>query len=348
MEEQRFCIKPYEFFEIGSYGNCYLCCRHYNDSYCIGNILEQSFQDVWNGEKATKFRQAIVDGTYKYCDTNICLMNTGKRIDSPLADYPKEVSLCYDNTCVQQCVYCRDEAQIMSKEEQEKWDALIEPMFIPMLQNAELVTVNVAGEVFISNHSKKLIKRVAEVYPNIKFAIITNGILCSEENLIKLGIADKITDIRISIPSCIRKTYNKIVRNGNFDSVIRNLEFVSKLKKEGKINAFSVNCVLSSWNYKDLIPLAEYTKELGAFLHLLIAKDMGQGTKFLKQIDKYTITNPTHPEYNNFINVMNAPIVKDSPHVLINDSFKNLKKVSFANVVKNRINFYKKYGFKKD
>ena len=175
MSENRFCVKPYIFFEIGTDGFCYFCSRLWNDSYCIGNILEQSFEEVWNGQKAREFRQSIIDKNYKYCDTNLCLIQTCKPIETSIAEYPEEVSLCYDNTCVQQCVYCRDEPHIMSKEDQAKWDALIEPVLIPMLKNAKLVTVNVAGEVFISEHSKKFIKRIAEVYPNIKFELTNNN-----------------------------------------------------------------------------------------------------------------------------------------------------------------------------
>lgn len=345
MAENRFCEKPYVFFEIGTDGFCYFCSRLWNDSYCIGNILERSFEDVWNGKEATEFRKTIIDKTYKYCDTHLCIMPTCKGYESPVAPYPEEVSLCYDNTCVQQCVYCRDEPHIMSKEDQAKWDALIEPVFIPMLKNAKLVTVNVAGEVFISEHSKKLIKRIAEVYPNIKFAIITNGILCSEENLKKLGIADKIVDIRISIPSCIEETYNKIVRNGNFESAMKNIKYVSELKKQGLIKVFHLNCVLTSWNYKDLIPMTKFAKEVGACVHVMIAKDMGQGTKFLSQLEKYIITNPTHPEYNEFVKIMNNPIIKENDDFLINDGFKHLRPNSFVDVIKNKMNFYKKYGW---
>lgn len=346
MTNDEFCIKPFKFFEIGSYGDCFLCCRIWQDNYCLGNIFEKSFDEIWNGTKATECRQSIIDDVYKFCDTKKCLKITGEKQESAVAPYPEEVSLCYDNTCVQQCVYCRDEPQIMSKEEQKKWDKLIEPVFIPMLKNAKLVTVNVAGEVFISNHSKKLIKRIAEVYPDIKFAIITNGILCSEENLNSLGIADKIHDIRISLPSCIESTYNKIVRNGNYKAVMENLNFVSKMKKQNKIAIFYINYVLSSLNYKDFIPMAKLAKELEADIVTLIVQNSGQNTKFLREIDKYLINEPTHPEFNNFIKIMNNPIIKDNPHIFINDSFKNLKPNSFSQVIKNKINFYKKYGLK--
>ncbi len=343
--KNQFCIKPYQFFEIGSYGDCYCCSRLWNDSYCLGNILEEGFDNVWNGEKAQAIRQSIIDKNYKFCDTNVCIMPRGKEITSPIADFPEEVSLCYDNTCVQQCIYCRDTPQVMSKEEQEKWDALIEPVFIPMLQKAKLVTVNVSGEIFISEHSKKLVKRIAEVYPNIKFAIITNGIMCSEENLKDLGIADKIVDIRVSIPSCKEETYNKVVRNGDFHKVMKNLEYISSLKKQGLIKVFHINCVIHSLNYKDLVDLAKYAKKLGSCLNAMIVKDMGQNTKFLNQIDKYLVTSTEHPEYNEFVKIMNNPIIKNNDEFLMNDSFKNLRPLSFMKIIKNKINFYKKYGW---
>ena len=74
MTNNRFCIKPYVFFEIGTDGYCYFCSRLWNDSYCIGNILEQSFQDVWNGDKAKELRQSIIDNNYKFCDTNLSVL----------------------------------------------------------------------------------------------------------------------------------------------------------------------------------------------------------------------------------------------------------------------------------
>lgn len=343
--KNQFCVKPYEFFEIGSFGYCYCCSRLWNDSYCLGNILEQSFDQVWNGEQAQAIRKSIIEKNYKFCDTNVCIMPCGEETDSTIADFPEEVSLCYDNTCVQQCIYCRDEPQVMSKEEQDHWDALIEPVLLPMLQKAKLVTVNVAGEIFISEHSKKLVKRIAEVYPDIKFAIITNGILCSEENLKQLGIADKIVDIRVSIPSCKEETYKKVVRNGDFHKVMKNLDYISSLKKQGLINVFHLNCVVHSINYKDLVDMTKYAKSLGACLNAMIVKDMGQNTEFLNQIDKYLITSKTHPDYNNFVKIMNNPIIKNNNDFLMNDSFKNLSPLPITTVIKNKINFYKKYGW---
>lgn len=53
----------------------------------------------------------------------------------------------------------------------------------------------------------------------------------------------------------------------------------------------------------------------------------------------------THPEYNKFVEIMNNPIIKDNAEFLINYSFKHLHPNLFASVIKNKINFYKKYGW---
>ena len=45
---------------------------------------------------------------------------------------------------------------------------------------------------------------------------------------------------------------------------------------------------------------------------------------------------------------MNNPIIKENDDFLINDSFKHLTPLSIKEVIKNKINFYKKYGWNKD
>lgn len=343
---QDFCKKPFAFFEIGTDGYCYCCSRLWNDSYCLGNILEDGYEAVWNGEKAQEIRRTVIDHSYKYCDLDICFIDKSDPYESVIAPDPEIVSFCYDTTCTQKCVYCRDEIQGLNKEQQEKWDSLIEPCFIPMLKNAKQVVIGVAGEVFTSSHTKKLIKRIAEVYPNMQFAILTNGIYCTKENLESLGITDKITDIRVSVPSTNEKVYNSIVRNGNHKQLMENLRYIAKLKKQGLIKVFHLNCVISSLNYKGLIDLTKLAKELDASVNAMIVKNMGQNTKFMQNFDKYLVTSTSHPEYNKLVKILKNPILADDKYFIINDHFRHLKPVSFIDEIKNRYNYIRKYGWK--
>ena len=39
---------------------------------CVGNLLESSLEEIWNGEMANKVRQTILDGSYSCCNKVAC------------------------------------------------------------------------------------------------------------------------------------------------------------------------------------------------------------------------------------------------------------------------------------
>ena len=47
-----FCPAPFQEMEIFSDGSVYVCCPSWNEYYSIGNVFENSVEDVWNSEKA--------------------------------------------------------------------------------------------------------------------------------------------------------------------------------------------------------------------------------------------------------------------------------------------------------
>jgi len=58
------CPMPWSHVGIEPNGNVTACC-YVPISY--GNINEQSFYDIWNGEKANKLRNAVTQGDNKFC-----------------------------------------------------------------------------------------------------------------------------------------------------------------------------------------------------------------------------------------------------------------------------------------
>ena len=59
------CTVPWRMIIIGVQGNIAACCNLPN--YSLGNINEKSFEEIWNGEKATKLREAIKTGNNSIC-----------------------------------------------------------------------------------------------------------------------------------------------------------------------------------------------------------------------------------------------------------------------------------------
>ncbi len=336
-----YCSKPFEEFEIDVDGNCYCCCRWWNNAYCLGNIFEQSFDEIWNGNAAQRLRESILDGSYKYCNTNICLKSFNDNINySLITDYPTEISLCYDYTCTAKCVFCNDEVKKMSQDECNKWKIIEETKLIPLFQNAKFIRLNMTGELFVSEHSKDFVRNITEKYPDIKFEIVSNGIYASKENIQELGIENKIESIKFSLPSMNIKTYNKLVRNGNLGNVLENLEYISHLKKYGKINDFRLNFVVCSLNYKEILDYLYKAKLLGAVVDFMMLSKNNESTAFLKKYDRYNVLSPKHPDYNSFISIINSPKIKKFDNANINQEFYKLKKVSFISRILNIIKFY--------
>lgn len=336
----KYCSKPFEEFEIDVDGKCYCCCRWWNNSYCLGNILEQDIEEIWNGAAAQELRRSILEGDYKYCNIKECLPNHSDKVKyEKITNYPLEISLCYDYSCTAKCVFCNDSVKVMSQKEADKWNGIIDTKLIPLLKNAKFVRLSMVGELFVSKHSINLVKRISKQYPNIRFEIVSNGIYASEENIKNLDIENKIASIKFSVPSFKNSTYKKLVRNGNLSAVKNNLEYISYLHKNNKLPDFRLNFIISSVNYKETIEYVEYAKKLGAEVDFLLLDKRDESTTFLKNFDKYNVANPKHPDYNHFIDIINSPKLKQYKNFHINPNILAMKKVSLTTQVKNTLKY---------
>ena len=67
------CLNPFTRLEITLNGSCYFCCPSYvKNEEPIGNIFNQSVEEIWYGEKATEFRKSVLDDSYSKCNLNVC------------------------------------------------------------------------------------------------------------------------------------------------------------------------------------------------------------------------------------------------------------------------------------
>ena len=64
----KVCKEPFENIEITIDGNVYFCCSHDIEGKSIGNIYSQSFEEIWNSQKAIEMRTQILNNNYSYCN----------------------------------------------------------------------------------------------------------------------------------------------------------------------------------------------------------------------------------------------------------------------------------------
>ena len=301
------CKFPFSVAEIDWDGNVYGCCAGYFIGYSFGNIFEQPFDEIWNGEKAQEFRKQFLEREFKHCNFSICPKEFSKSITPTLiAPYPKRVQLNYDSVCNARCIYCRDHH---FRNDTSKFEEHFDDIIVPLLKNASLVNVTASGEIFASNYAKGLTQRITKIYPDLKFYIYTNGILCDEKHLKEYGIWDKVDYFVVSLPAITEKTYNKIVLEGDFKKVIKNIKFLGKLKKENKISNLIINFVVTSLNYKEMPKMAKFAKNNHATISFVKLNKLENNKTIY---DSIAIANPEHPEHEEYLKVLRQPIFTES------------------------------------
>ncbi len=318
--KKSICKYPFLHLEIDFDGYVYCCCPDYTNFYSFGNIFEQSFKEIWFGEKWQKFREDIVAHGYSNCNTSLCagLDDTQffKGDKLPELTYPQHITLSVDSTCNCQCVMCRDWALVLKKFERKRLKRAVSE-FLEMVKHAEFVTLDGAGEVFASSFYKKFIRRAVEANPKLKFYILTNGILCNEKNIKDFGLEGRIYDVTISLHAACKRTYNRIVRKGNWEEVIKNIEYLSQLRDKNQIKSLNFTFVLSSLNYRDLPKFIEFAKGYNANVNIWPVR-ANNSCEFCENIAYYDISDVKHPKHKLLKKVLENSIVRES-HLLINE-----------------------------
>jgi hypothetical protein len=69
--KESFCDWPFRKLEVATGGACYLCCPGWLP-LTVGNVKQQSFEQIWNSQPAKDIREAIVDGSFRFCSKIHC------------------------------------------------------------------------------------------------------------------------------------------------------------------------------------------------------------------------------------------------------------------------------------
>lgn len=325
---------------------------------CVGNLLESSLEEIWNGEMANKVRQTILDGSYSCCNKVACphCANdslpdlTEEEVDKikAVGKVPTEFDAAFDYICNHACPSCRHEVFCPSKEYLSNMETIIEKCYDAFV-HADLLLLNGNGDCFASNKIMDLLSNLSPENDNFKLELQTNGALCDTKHWQKIEHLEKYgIDIIVTPNSFERQTF-KYLSGGfdNVDKVIQNLYFLKELRKENRIKKFDISIVVQDTNYK----------ELPAFVHRCI-EDFECDRVIVKPVyywfaltpEEYwfkDILNPKHPYFNDYMEVLKDPILQHEK-VFFWGGAKNIHKEKehpahnfkmyfdvFANIMKN-------------
>jgi len=323
MGKRPACLRPFFEVSIHQSGATYFCCDGYTN-YSIGNIYEQPFDEIWNGEKARGVRRQMLLGDMSYCKFGIggCNMRDaegesviGRKFSEEEMEEcreemppPKVVRFSYDYECNARCITCRRGIYANSEKMHDFLNSHIDKTFLPMMKGAEKVYTSGSGDPLASRHTRKLLKCIMKRYPDIKIELHTNGILASEDNFKKLGLISpdgscRVCGLLISIHAATKKTYDKIVRNGDWDAVMNNLKWLSEMKKQNKgMRGFTLNFTLQSINFREVPDFIELAHKFGGIPAIWEYRNFGaQNEKGYREL---SVSDPRHRDHSKLVKVL--------------------------------------------
>ncbi|GHV55574.1 hypothetical protein FACS1894182_00080 [Bacteroidia bacterium] len=275
------------------------------------------------------------------------LASIGYHSDGTLQCYPRYVRFSHDLSCNHRCTMCRPDFIVNSKERNEQLDALIPTHLLPMLKDASDIALNGEGELFASKHCRNFVRKITEKYPDIFFSLHTNGTLCDEKNMQELGILNRLKHVEVSIHAATEKTYRTITRSDHFHRVWKNVEYLAKLKKEGKLKSLELIFVVQALNYIEMKAFLQRAIDLDCIAKFWIAKhyensasrsELYRDNKMLPPEKRQVayLFNVSHPEWETFIKMLTDSIF-DSKHCLFTQTLAKIRKPSLQYRIKNKI-----------
>jgi MoaA/NifB/PqqE/SkfB family radical SAM enzyme len=319
----KFCNKPFETLSIRDDGSCWMCCTSWLP-YSIGNLNEQSFEEIWHGEVATIIRESILDGSFRYCNHTVCGDISDNRLpnieDTPKpAEFPTHIMFENDASCNLTCPSCRTE-KIYDYEgaDYERKLALhykiINAVFDKPHDKHITLDITGSGDPFGSKIFRDfLVNFDPTPWPNLILDLQTNGVMLTPAYWRRISKwHSKIRAIRISFDAAREETYDVVRRGGHWPTLLDNCDYINNEISNNPNIYVLTQYVVQDLNYKEMkdyaqLVLDRFPNFYSVDFQLVIDWNTWDKTTY----EQRTIWKTTHPEYAEFQKMLADPIFKN-------------------------------------
>jgi len=336
--EGRICPTPFVQMDVLE-TSAHLCCASWLGT-SVGDLSEGTEWDaVWNSDTAQAIRASIHDGSYRYCNKGSCpTIQSATLVPAPelaarsdkwrmilaeglatVRQGPEVVNLAYDRTCNLSCPSCRVEAFAADAGMRGRFARMQERAILPLLTNARLVFVTGSGDPFASKNFRQLMTELTpELYPELKFQIMTNGMLFTPrqwENFPSLH--GRVQILKISTDAAFGPTHELLRRGARWPVMLENMAFAGRLTAAGLVDHFELVFTVQQENYREMGDAVDLARRMGA-TGVYFARLTNWGTFSNHEYERKAVFLPTHPQHADFVARMQDPRLLD-PIVLLGD-----------------------------
>lgn len=320
----RYCYHPFNTITIDGNGDVFMCTCQSWLPVSVGNILDfDSLADIVRSPNAREIQASIIDGTYRYCDDNTCSIIKENQLKGRISHRPDNINwinFSLDFSCNLLCPSCRNEFKFLKDGlEFQKRMKIVDHLIKLIESHNHNIKFSLAGDgdPFASNIYRNFLSHLDLTNKNdVEIEIITNGILLLDhwKNLQK--IHKNIIRTKISFDAGSEEIYSLTRRGGNWDKLIKGVQYLKAWKDKNYSNMIlTSNFVVQTTNYKDMIKYAQLCNDLG-FDEINFQKIDNWGT--FKNFNEHAVWKPEHPDYQEFLQCLRHPAMKNKKINLTN------------------------------
>jgi len=306
------CNYPFTHFEINNpNGDVTFCCNHH---LVLGNINNQSIEEIWNSEKYQEVRQKFLDGKiFDVCYKECPVLNGWK--DYEKLDWYKELpkeSPVYKNAELNEKEIKEGKIKLLSKprwirfatsyrcnlkcyhcfqSENRKQVDILPQKFFDELKEKYLEILQViffyGGEPLIEKQNLELLEYLSNKIFDLKVFIVSNGAIEFSDKLKNIFENLKFGVISISIDSINPKLYEELRYPAKWSKVKENIFYIADLlKKQGA--EFHLGLTINKKNYFELLDYIKFACELNAIPLFQIAGNTFSSLEYREKYEIYT------------------------------------------------------------
>ena len=294
------CRTMLNHLEIFRDGDTRCCCTTFVRQN-LDNMMEKSVSELWNSAKHRIMCLSTENRTYSFCDKTMCPLFVEKKeakgnslgLDRPyrsMTPAPEVLALGHDASCNLACVTCRREICFAKGEEREKVNRVTDKIRKDYLPACSFLILAGDGEVFASPAYREIYES-PDCNPRY-IRLLSNGMLFTPVNWerFKKNKTGRIM-LTVSIDAASKQTYERIRRNGNFDTLKQNMEFAAGLRKKGELCYFRMNFVVQRDNYREMVPFVQWGEALGVD-EVFFTKILNWGTYTAEEFAQISMMEP--------------------------------------------------------
>jgi hypothetical protein len=283
-------------------------------------LSEIPLKDVYNSEPIIDIRNSILDGSFKYCNKELCpylsrLLNYGST-SGPLSlkstsnyltpivesNNPTNVVMNFDRTCNYKCPSCRIDLIVEDSNGIKRVEKTIEEIDTYYSANVKTLYLTGSGDPFVSVGFRNYLRNFnPKKYPKLtKIHFHTNASMWTKEMWDSMPNVQKyVKSCEISIDAGTRDTYeNKTRLGGKWDTLLDNLNFISTIET---LKSVKTSFVVQDSNYMEMETFYNLMYSIfGKKVNVFFGKITNWGTFSEGEFKLKQVWDTNHPEHGLF------------------------------------------------